>query len=82
MKLATLWGGKKVPLKLSEVQEGTELKTYDSRETSEKKKKKKTDLKISRISNKRTEGGGGLQFGIFHKLDPTFGPEGKEETIK
>ena len=41
MKLATLWGGKKVPLKLSEVQEGTELKTYDSRETSEKKKKKK-----------------------------------------
>lgn len=42
---------------------------------------KKKDLKISRISNKRTEGGGGLQFGIFHKLDPIFGPEGKE-TIK
>ena len=73
-------GGKKVPLKLSEVQDGTELKIYDCRETSEKKKK--TDLKISRISNKRTEGGGGLQFGIFHKLDPIFGPEGKEETIK
>lgn len=55
------------------------MKTYDSKETSEKKK---TDLKIRRISNKRTEGGGGLQFGIFHKLDPIFGPEGKEETIK
>ena len=44
--------------------------------------KKKKDLKISRISNKRTEGGGGLQFGLSHKLDPIFGPEGKEETIK
>lgn len=56
------------------------MKTYDSKETSGKKKKK--DLKISRISNKRTEGGGGLQFGLSHKLDPIFGPEGKEETIK
>lgn len=60
--------------------EGTELKTYDSKRDLWEKKKK--DLKISKISNKkRTEGGGPPQFGLSHKLDPILA-RGKEETIK
>lgn len=48
------------------------MKTHDIKKTSEK------NLKISRMSTERSEGGGGLQFGISHKLDPILAPREKK----